>query len=267
MEKFYCVYQVTYIGNLLPKLYIGSTSIEKVNSGKYFGSISSKKWKDLFKNELLNNPQLFSIEILSEHILRTEALKEELKVQIENNVVKSSDYMNESLASVNGMFGRDANGKNNPMFGKKRLDVSLRMLGENNIAKRANVREKLKIAKIGYIPLPHIYSEKSKLKMRDKALNRSEEAKENIREGLKNSCSQEKAVLVRKIKTDEKYKDFVIELINKLKYSGGSLEINEIYKYFINKPEKFIKTGIVYMKKRKMIYSVSKGCKSLCVLN
>jgi len=267
MENSYCVYKVTYNGNLLPRYYIGSTSIKKVNSGKYFGSITSKKWKDVFKNEVLNNSDLFSIEILSKHILRADALKEELNLQILNNVVKSGDYMNESLASINGMFGRDVKGKNNPMFGKKRLDMSLRMLGENNIAKRPNIREKLKIAKIGYIPIPRIYSEKSKLKMRDKALNRSEEAKKNIREGLKNSRSQEKAVLVRKIKTDEKYKDFVTELINKLTYSGGSLEIYEIYKYFINKPEQFVKTGIVYMKKRKIIYSISKGCKSLCVLN
>lgn len=38
--------------------------------------------------------------------------------QIELDVVKSNEYFNESLASVDGMFGRDVSGKLNPMFGK-----------------------------------------------------------------------------------------------------------------------------------------------------
>jgi len=46
MESAFCVYQVKYDGKLLPKFYIGSTSTKKANSGKYFGSISSKKWKE-----------------------------------------------------------------------------------------------------------------------------------------------------------------------------------------------------------------------------
>jgi hypothetical protein len=57
MESAFCVYQVKYDGKLLPKFYIGSTSTKKANSGKYFGSISSKKWKETFKSELLNNSQ------------------------------------------------------------------------------------------------------------------------------------------------------------------------------------------------------------------
>ena len=209
MNYIYCVYLVTYNGNLLPKYYIGSTSIEKVNSGKYFGSVSSKKWKETFKSELLNNTHLFSIEILSKHELRIDALKEELKIQIKNNVVNSTQYINESFATINGMFGRDVKGKNNPMFGKKRLDSSLRMAGENNIAKRFDVREKIKIAKIGYKPPTHINSNETKIKMRDIALNRSEETKEKIREGRKNSHSLEKAQLALKIKIDKKYCDFI----------------------------------------------------------
>lgn len=81
--------------------------------------------KKIFENELFNNPQLFTIEILSKHELRIDALKEELNLQIKNDVVKSDQYMNESFAKANGMFGRDVIGKNNPMFGKKRLDSSM----------------------------------------------------------------------------------------------------------------------------------------------
>ena len=33
-------------------------------------------------------------------------------------MVKNNDYMNESFAKINGFFGRDVSGKNNPMHGK-----------------------------------------------------------------------------------------------------------------------------------------------------
>jgi len=38
----YVTYLVTYDGGKLPRYYIGSTSEDKVKSGKYFGSISNK---------------------------------------------------------------------------------------------------------------------------------------------------------------------------------------------------------------------------------
>lgn len=264
-NSMYCVYQVTYDGKLLPKFYIGSTSIEKVNSGKYFGSITSKKWKEIFKSELLNNSQLFTIEILSKHEFRIDALKEELILQIKNDVVKSDQYMNESLATTNGMFGRNVSGKNNPMFGKKRLDASIRMIGENNIAKRTDVREKLKTAKIGYKPAPHSHSEETKLKLREAALNRSKEIKEKMIEAAKKNL--EKARLTHKIKTDKKYEWFTSQLITELKNSDGFLEINEIYKIFSNKPIKYIKSAMVIMKKRGLIHSIPKASRSLTVLN
>jgi hypothetical protein len=39
----FVTYLVTYIGDLLPRYYIGSSSKDKIISGNYFGSISSKK--------------------------------------------------------------------------------------------------------------------------------------------------------------------------------------------------------------------------------
>ena len=103
MEK-YIVYLVTYNGDKLPKYYIGSTSIEKINNG-YLGSVKSKRWKTIFESEIKNNKELFNSEILSYHKTREDALSEELKVQKERNVVKSNEYFNESYASVNGFFG------------------------------------------------------------------------------------------------------------------------------------------------------------------
>lgn len=267
LDKKYCVYLVKYIGDLLPKYYIGSTSVEKVLSGKYFGSVRSKKWREIFKSELSNNPKLFTIEILSEHITRTDALERELEIQLINNVVKSDQYMNESFAIKNGMFGRDVSGKLNPMYGKKRLDSSIRMTGENNIAKRIDVREKLKLSKIGYKPVLKSHSIETKMLMREIALNRSDEVKENIKRARRISNSIEKAQLERKNSVEKKYETFILKMINELEKENGSLEIGEIYKIFNNESIKFIKSGIVFMKKRKLIFSIPRGCKSICVLS
>ena len=171
------------------------------------------------------------------------------------------------MGKNNPNFGKDHHGKNNPMFGKKRLDASIRMSGKNNIAKRIDVREKLKISKIGYKPVPHSHSEKTKLKMREIALNRSEEVKEKMREAAKNSHSLEKACLARRIKIDKKYEWFTSQLITELKNSNGVLEINEIYKIFSNNPIRYIKSAMVIMKKKGLIYSIPKASKSLIVLN
>jgi hypothetical protein len=113
----YVVYLVKYKGEKLPPYYVGSTNLKKIENG-YRGSIKSKKYKKIFKEELKKSPELFEYEILSEHKTRKEALKYELNKQIELDVVKSNEYFNESLASVDGMFGRDVSGELNPMFGK-----------------------------------------------------------------------------------------------------------------------------------------------------
>lgn len=120
----YVVYLVTYNGDKLPKYYIGSTSIEKINNG-YLGSVKSKKWKTIFEKEVKNNRELFNLEILSYHKTREDALLEEYRIQKEKNVVKSLEFFNESLANINGFFGRDVSGKVNPMFGRKNEVIAI----------------------------------------------------------------------------------------------------------------------------------------------
>lgn len=115
----YCVYVTIYNGLLLPKRYIGSCKLEKISTG-YNGSVVSKKYKDLYKSEQKNNKHLFKTRILSRHNTDKDARLRELQLQIKYDVVKSKLYMNESLAKVDGYFGRDVSGKNNPMFGKSR---------------------------------------------------------------------------------------------------------------------------------------------------
>lgn len=115
----YCVYITTYSGDKLPKYYVGSSSVDNVKNG-YTGSVKSKRWKALWESENRDNPELFHVDIISTHNTREEALAAELLFQTENNVVMSDSWANLSLATVNGFFGRDVSGENNPMFGKSR---------------------------------------------------------------------------------------------------------------------------------------------------
>jgi hypothetical protein len=175
----YVTYLVTYSGYELPKFYIGSTSEEKVKSGKYFGSIRSIKYKKIFFSEINNNIELFDIQILSYHDTRLDALSEELKLHIEYDVVKSKDYINESFATVNGFFGRDVSGENHPMWGKKHSEETkkkLRFARKNRVIKEETKR------KISESNKGKIMSEeqKEKLRMINKGKVLSEETKNKI---------------------------------------------------------------------------------------
>ena len=99
MKKF-VTYVTIYAGDKLPPYYIGSTSKDKILRGNYFGSVTSKKWSEIFRCELKNNKHLFSIEILSEHETRQDAIDAELNLQILFNVVKSNNFFNESLLFI-----------------------------------------------------------------------------------------------------------------------------------------------------------------------
>lgn len=117
----YCVYLTVYFGNKLPRRYIGSTKVERIHQG-YNGSIKSKKYKSTYLEEQCENKHLFKTRILSYHSSHEEAIAEELRLHIKYNVVKSDKYMNMSLASQSGCFGRDLSGINHPMYGKKQTE-------------------------------------------------------------------------------------------------------------------------------------------------
>lgn len=117
-NNIYCTYVTFYSGDKLPPFYIGSTSIKKIASG-YHGSVCSKKWKQIYKNEIENNPSLFDTEIINTFTNRQEALADELELQKSNDAVKSSWFFNESFAVVNGFFGRDISGPIHWNYGGK----------------------------------------------------------------------------------------------------------------------------------------------------
>lgn len=101
----YCVYLTMYSGFKLPRWYIGSSTIQKIKDG-YNGSITSKKWIEIYKLEQKQNKHLFKTRIISKHETRKEALEEELRVQKLHKVRENNKYFNESYATVNGYFGK-----------------------------------------------------------------------------------------------------------------------------------------------------------------
>ena len=116
--NIYCTYLTIYLGNKLPPFYIGSSTIDRINSG-YRGSVSSKKYKIIWESELKLNPHLFQTKIISTHQTSKEARQKEMFFHEQLKVVKSEMYVNLSIARENGFFGMDVSGKNNPRYGCK----------------------------------------------------------------------------------------------------------------------------------------------------
>lgn len=114
----YCVYHTIYSGDKLPTNYIGSSSVDNINKN-YHGSVKSKTYKTIWKQELKEHPELFSTVIISYHDTRPDATWKELQIQKIFNVVKNPLFINMSYASPNGYFGRDVSGENNPNFNNR----------------------------------------------------------------------------------------------------------------------------------------------------
>lgn len=124
MNEF-CTYLTTYSGNKFPPFYIGSTSVKKVNEG-YHGSVSSRKYSEIWNTEIKTNPHLFSTEIIAKYESRQSAIDAEYDLQKLVNAPKNPEFVNMAYAS--GTFGGPTDGENNPFYGKKHsLEVMLKM--------------------------------------------------------------------------------------------------------------------------------------------
>lgn len=103
MSKKYCTYLTVYLGNKLPPFYIGFSLVENVENG-YHGSVSSKQWKSIWKEELLNNPNVFKTIILTKHESKEEAVNREQKFQLSLGVLKKPEmYINRTIGKP--LFG------------------------------------------------------------------------------------------------------------------------------------------------------------------
>ncbi len=149
----YCVYLTIYGGNKMPPFYIGSSSVEKVKNG-YKGTVSSKKYLDIWTTELKDNPHLFESKIICAHETRQEATDKEYKFHKQLNVVKNPLYINQAMANKNGFFGMDNSGelnfmyrkfgKDNPNYGKSRSDVTKGRISISNIGKKRSEKTRKK---------------------------------------------------------------------------------------------------------------------------
>ena len=99
--SIYCTYLTVYTGNKLPPFYIGSTSVDNISKG-YRGSVLSKKYKSIWKQELSDHPDLFETIILTRHETRQEALDKEIIFHEAFSVARNPMYIN--MAHANGKF-------------------------------------------------------------------------------------------------------------------------------------------------------------------
>ena len=100
-KLIYCTYLTVYTGNKLPPFYIGSTSVDKINKG-YRGSVASKNYKSIWKQELYDHPDLFKTIILTRHETREAALDKELIFHESFTVARNPMYIN--MVHANGKF-------------------------------------------------------------------------------------------------------------------------------------------------------------------
>lgn len=91
----FCVYLTVYRGGKLPPFYIGSTSLKRLSKG-YCGSVVSRRYRDLWKSEVLNNRAAFSVNIIAKFPNRVAAYECERRLQKRLGVITSPLYANRS---------------------------------------------------------------------------------------------------------------------------------------------------------------------------
>ena len=128
----FCVYLTTYMGDKLPPFYIGSTSVKKLENG-YRGSVSSKRYKELWNLELKENPHLFKYQILQYCETRKEAYFNEEYWQRQFGAIKNVEFINCSYANTTGFFGKDTEGIKSWNGGLTKDDhPSIALIGQKN---------------------------------------------------------------------------------------------------------------------------------------
>lgn len=179
-NTIYCTYLTTYSGDKLPPLYIGSTSVQKIQEG-YHGSVNSKKYRDIWLSELSENPHLFETQILTTHSTREEAFDEEIRYQIEHDVVNSDLYINMAVANGKLMFCDHSDLE----YRKKKSEATKRRF-EN-----PEVRKKLSEAKTGKKRKP--FTEEARKNMSEAMKKRYEnpEARKKSSEAAKKRRSKQ----------------------------------------------------------------------------
>lgn len=100
MNHPYVVYLTTYHGDSLPPFYIGYTTKAKVFSG-YNGSVQSKKYGSIWRQERKDHPELFETEIISHHDTDLDARAREESLHRFYDVPNNPAFINMSIGMAN----------------------------------------------------------------------------------------------------------------------------------------------------------------------
>ena len=125
----YCTYLTIYRGTKMPMFYIGRSNVKSVQNG-YKGSVSSKLYKQIWLDEIEQNPHLFETKILTTHATQKEAADQEEYFHKKYQVHKNPLYINQATAA--GTFHADIRGKKNPFYGTSRVGELNPMYGKTH---------------------------------------------------------------------------------------------------------------------------------------
>lgn len=190
----YCTYITFYYGNQLPPFYIGSTTVEKIKND-YKGTVSSKKYKQIWKEEIKNNPKLFKTKIITFHESRKEAYDREEYFQNKLNVVKNSLYTNMSTAMSRPTFkgykhsAETIEKKRIISTGKKHSEETKRKISKIHKGKKLTPEQLEKLSQ----SRPKFHSEETKQKMR------------NYWKSIEGAATKQRIIDSNKNKPPEKY--------------------------------------------------------------
>lgn len=104
----FCVYLTVYRGNKLPPFYIGQSTVTKIEKG-YHGSVVSKRYHQIWKQEIKHNNHLFHTHIIKRVKTRLEATSLEEKFQTQLSAHKNPLYINMSITGKH--FHSDCRGR------------------------------------------------------------------------------------------------------------------------------------------------------------
>jgi hypothetical protein len=140
----YCTYLTTYSGNKLPPFYIGTSTVDKVSTKNYHGSVLSNQYAKIWHSELKKNSHLFKTFILGTFDTRKEAYEKEEFLQKSLNVLQKPEMY------VNRNIGRKLffHGKHSAETRKKMSESRKRYLAVNphpTLGKKQSEEHKRKI--------------------------------------------------------------------------------------------------------------------------
>ena len=222
----YCVYLTIYRGNKMPPFYIGRSRIKNIDRG----TVSSKLYKDIWLQELADNPQLFETKILTKHSTQKEAAEKEEYFHKKLRVHKNPLYINQATAA--GTFHADIRGHKNPWYNKNRSGESNPMHGKtHSVESRKKMSESQKGKHSGKKTEAHKNAIRNALKGRSLIELHGEEMAEIIRNKLKKPKSQEQKlkqsfIMKNKPKLECQHCGTLTSLTNHKRWHGDNCKLS-----------------------------------------